>query len=130
MLRLSLAFAVAVFACKGDAKAPPATPATVTPTTTGTVGTDGVRRIAIEANIKGYQPERIGGKPGEQLVLVFTRTVDASCLAQLKTPDGKVVDLPKGTPVEVAVMVPKTGELSFACGMDMFHGAIVATTSS
>jgi plastocyanin domain-containing protein len=130
MLRMSIALAVAVLGCHGDAKAPPAGPAAVTALTAGTVGADGVRRVAIEANIKGYQPDRIGGKPGEQLVLVFTRTVDASCLAQIKTPDGKLVDLPKGTPVEVAVTVPKTGELGFACGMDMFHGAIVATTSS
>jgi plastocyanin domain-containing protein len=130
MLRISIALVVAVFACKGDAKAPPATPSATTPITAGKVGADGVRRVAIEANIKGYQPDRIGGKPGEQLVLVFTRTVDASCLAQIKTPDGKLVDLPKGTPVEVAVTVPQTGELGFACGMDMFHGAIVATTSS
>jgi len=39
------------------------------------------------------------------------------------------VDLPKGTPVEVAVTVPATGEVGFACGMDMFHGAVVAEKS-
>jgi plastocyanin domain-containing protein len=129
MIRMSVVLAVAVFACRGDAKAPPAAPA-VAPVTAGTVGADGIRRVAIEANIKGYQPDRIAGKPGEPLVLVFTRTVDAACLAQVKTPDGKRVDLPKGTPVEVAVTVPTTGEIGFACGMDMFHGTIVATTSS
>jgi plastocyanin domain-containing protein len=85
--------------------------------------------VAIEANTKGYQPDRIGGKPGEKLVLVFTRTADSTCIAQLKTPDGKLVDLPKGTPVEVAVTVPQTGELGFACGMDMVRGAVVATKS-
>ena len=130
MLRMSIAFAVVVFGCKADTKAPPASPPAVAPSTAGTVGTDGVRRVSIEANLKGYQPDRIGGKPGEQLVLVFTRTVDSPCLEQIKTPDGKLVNLPKGTPVEVAVTVPKTGELSFTCGMDMFRGAIVATTSS
>jgi plastocyanin domain-containing protein len=125
MLRTCLALVIALAACK-DAKEPAAGP---TPVTTGNTGPDGVRRVAIEANTKGYQPDRIGGKPGEKLVLVFTRTVDSTCIAQLKTPDGKLVDLPKGTPVEVAVTVPQTGELGFACGMDMVRGAVIATKS-
>jgi plastocyanin domain-containing protein len=57
---------------------------------------------------------------------VFTRTADSECISQLKAPDGKLVDLPKGKAVDVAVTVPASGELGFACGMDMFHGSIVA----
>lgn len=126
MLRISLVLALALVACKKEAKVGPAAP---TPVSTGTVGPDGVRRVSIEAATEGYKPDRIGGKPGEKLTLVFTRTADASCIAQLKTPDGKLVDLPRGTPVEVAVTVPQSGEVGFACGMDMFHGAIVADKS-
>lgn len=123
---LVLGLVLGLAGCKNDAKVDRSVP---TPVTAGTVGPDGVRRVAVDAGKEGYQPERIGGKPGEKLVLVFTRTHDAACIAQLKTPDGKLIDLPKGTPVEVAVTVPATGELGFACGMDMFHGAIVATGS-
>lgn len=115
---------VAVFACdkgKND-KAKPA----VAPPTAGTVSADGVRRIEVAANENGYVPERIVGKPGEKLNLVFKRTVEGECLAKLKTPDGKVIDLPMNTAVEVAVTVPDKGELGFACGMDMFKGTIVA----
>lgn len=129
MIRPSIVIALglALAACKPDVKSGPPAP---TPVTAGTVGADGARRIAVEAGMKGYQPERIGGKPGEKLVLVFTRTADSTCIAQLKTPEGKLVDLPKGTPVEVAVTVPASGEVGFACGMDMFHGAVVAAKSS
>jgi plastocyanin domain-containing protein len=127
---VSLAFALvlvpALVACKQEAKAP-AGPAGPTPVTAGTTGSDGVRRVAVDAGKDGYRPERIGGKPGEKLVLVFTRTYDAACIAQLRTPDGKLVDLPKGTPVDVPVTVPAAGEVGFACGMDMFHGAVVAS---
>ena len=129
---LALGAGLASVGCKNDAKVDhsvPAVPAVPTPVTAGAVGPDGVRRVPVDAGKDGYRPERIGGKPGEKLVLVFTRTYDASCIAQLKTPDGKLIDLPKGTPVEVAVTVPTTGELGFACGMDMFHGAIVASGS-
>ncbi|HEY0484057.1 MAG TPA: cupredoxin domain-containing protein [Kofleriaceae bacterium] len=128
MVRLSIVIALGLglAACKTDVKSGPPAP---TPVTAGTVGADGARRIAVEAGMKGYQPERIGGKPGEKLVLVFTRTADSTCIAQLKTPEGKLVDLPRGTPVEVAVTVPASGEVGFACGMDMFHGAVVAEKS-
>jgi plastocyanin domain-containing protein len=137
MLRMPIVLALALVtslvtslaACKKDAKAPPGPTPVTAPVTAGIVGSDGVRRVSIEAGAKGYQPERIAGKPGEKLVLVFTRTVDSSCISQLKTPDGKLVDLPKGTPVEVAVTVPQSGEVGFACGMDMFKGAIVADKS-
>jgi plastocyanin domain-containing protein len=133
MLRMSIAVALSLAAslaaCKKSAPNEPAAAASPSPVTAGTVGPDGVRRVAIEAGEKGYQPERIGGKPGEKLMLVFTRTTDSSCIAQLKTPDGKLLDLPKGTPVEVAVTVPQTGEVGFACGMDMITGAVVADKS-
>jgi plastocyanin domain-containing protein len=106
--------------------APAQKPAATATATTGTVGADGVRKVPIEVVEKGYSPDRIVGKPGEKLNLVFTRKVDSSCLEQLKTPDGKLVALPKDNPVEVPVTVPKDGEVKFACGMDMFSGVIVA----
>ncbi len=96
------------------------------PVTAGKVEADGVRRIDVTANQDGYTPDRIAGRPGEKLLLVFKRTFESECISQLKTPDGKLVDLPLDKPVEVAVTVPQSGELGFACGMDMFKGTIVA----
>jgi plastocyanin domain-containing protein len=117
-LVVSLAFVVGCSKAKDEAKPAPQ----VAPTKAA----DGIRKIPVSATADGYTPDKIPGKPNEKLVLVFTRTVDANCLAQLKTPDGKMVDLPMNTPVEVAVTVPATGEVGFACGMDMFHGVVVA----
>lgn len=118
------AFALA-FGCKHDdatksAAAAPAAPAAAK------LGADGLRHIAIEANKDGYTPDKIAGKPSEKLVLEFTRTADSSCISQLKAPDGKLVDLPLGKEVDVAVTVPASGSVGFACGMDMFHGTVVA----
>ncbi len=132
LLSLSVVLAAPVIAtgCKKDAdstakQAPP----TAGPSA-GTVGSDGVRRIEVTATAEGYKPERIVGRPGEKLMLVFTRTVDSTCIAQLVTPDKQTVDLPMNQPVEVAVTVPQTGEVGFACGMDMFHGVVVAEPKS
>lgn len=120
-----LAVALALVACKKDgggeaAKAPPAAPV---------VAADGTRVVPIEAGKDGYVPDKIPGKPGEKLKLVFTRTVDSECLAQVKVAGGNVVELPMGKPVEIAVTVPQSGQLAFACGMDMFTGVIVADKS-
>lgn len=126
-LAVALGLSLAVAGCNKDsADGKGKGPSQPTPVTAGKVEADGTRKIAIEANTKGYVPDRIGGKPGEKLVLVFTRTADSSCIAQLKTPDGKTIDLPMNTPVEVAVTVPANGEVGFACGMDMFRGAVIA----
>jgi plastocyanin domain-containing protein len=130
MLRvLALSLIVAFgFGCKKDEKkAPP--PKQEAPITAGTVDGE-VRKVDVMASLNGYNPERIAAKPGEKLTLVFTRTVEGECLSQLRTPDGKVIDLPMNEPVEVPVTVPETGELTFACGMDMFKGTIIAQSGS
>lgn len=124
MRALVLLLVVLVACDKGKKESKPAEPAAPA------VSADGVRRVDVVADTSGYKPERIVGKPGEKLNLVFKRTVEGECLAKLKTPDGKVIDLPMNTPVEVAVTVPQQGELAFACGMDMFKGTIVAQSGS
>ena len=130
---LSLSLVVSFAACKKDSDAagtakPNVAPAA--PVTAGTTDKNGVRRIEVTANTEGYKPDKIAGKPGEKLMLVFTRTADSSCISQLVTPDKQTVDLPLNKPVEVAVTVPQTGSVGFACGMDMFHGTIVAEPKS
>lgn len=123
---LSLSLVGSIAACKkGEADAKKAPPPIGAPVTQ-VLGKDGLRHIAITVDTSGYTPDKIPGKPGEKLVLVFTRTADSTCIAKLVTPDNKTVDLPMNTPVEVAVTVPQTGEVGFACGMDMFHGIVVA----
>jgi len=124
-LALSL-FVLAAGACekKPEKKAPPVEKSA--PVTAGNVGSDGVRKVSVEASKEGYTPDRIAGKPGEKLVIVFKRTIEGDCLSQVKVGDAAPVDLPMNTPVEVPVTVPQTGELAFACGMGMFTGTIVA----
>jgi plastocyanin domain-containing protein len=131
MLRNALSIVLAlslssVAGCKHEDAAAPRPAAVTAGLTAGTVGPDGVRTVAVTADTTGYKPQRIVGKPGERLRLVFTRTAASTCIAQLVTPDKKTIELPMNTPVEVAVTVPATGEVGFACGMDMFHGVVVA----
>lgn len=123
-LLLALTLSLGLLGC--DKKKDEAKPAPAATLKTGTVDSAGVRTVAITANENGYVPERIPGKPGEKLKLKFTRTIDGECLSQLKLPEGKVIDLPKNTAVDVDVTVPADGEIKFACGMDMFTAVVVA----
>jgi len=125
-----LVLALGMSACKKEE--PPPAPAgkppeaAQAPAPAGVAKPDGVRKVAITVVEAGYSPDRIPGKPGEKLSLVFTRKVDGHCYEQVKTPDGKLVDLPKDKPVEIAVTVPQDGEVKFACGMGMIEGVVVA----
>lgn len=127
MIRIAL-LCLAVAACSKKAEPPADKPkaAPAAPVTAGQVGSDGIRHVPVEANTEGYKPDKIAGKPGEKLVLVFTRTADSECISQIKVGSAAPVDLPLNKPTEVAVTVPASGELGFACGMDMFHGVVVA----
>jgi plastocyanin domain-containing protein len=129
MLRTAL-LALALVACskKADNTKPAAPPPA--PVTAGTTGSDGLRHVSVEANKEGYTPDKIAGKPGEKLVLVFTRTADSECISQVKVGSAAPVDLPLNKPTEVAVQVPQSGQVDFACGMDMFHGVVVAQPAS
>jgi P-type Cu+ transporter len=102
----------------GNAKAgpPPAPPS---------VAVDGTRSIPINVNDEGYDPAKITAKPGEKLELIFTRRTKAECGSQVKVADGPVTDLPVGQAVSIAVTAPPSGELRFACGMDMMTGIVV-----
>src|SRR5262249_20246603 len=101
--------------------AAPAAPAAAAP-----AAAPAVRKVPIAVTEDGYSPDRIPGKPGEKLSLVFTRKVDSHCVEQVKTPDGELVDLPMNHPVEMAVTVPQEGEVKFACGMNMVTAVVVA----
>jgi plastocyanin len=83
------------------------------------------RRIPITATAEGYSPASVDVKKGEAVVLVFTRTTKADCLAQVVIPDLNIKkDLPQNTPVEIPVKFDKEGKVGFQCGMAMVKGTI------
>ena len=86
---------------------------------------DGTRSIPINVNDQGFDPDKITAKPGEKLELVFTRRTKAECGAQVKVANGPVTDLPIDQPVKIAITAPPSGQLGFACGMDMMTGVVV-----
>ena len=127
MKRLMLCAALALVGAAGCSKS------NATPSSGGSASAGGAapskpgdpRKVSIEASAKGFVPDTIEGKPGEKLVLVFTRTIDGDCMSQVKFEGQKPIDLPKDQAVSVPVTVPTTGKMQFACAMDMNTGVIV-----
>ena len=75
----------------------------------------------------GYTPSTITVPVSKQIKLTFTRTDTNSCLEELIIPDLKIKkDLPLNSPVTVTITITSPGKYPFHCGMNMYHGQIVA----
>jgi plastocyanin domain-containing protein len=73
-----------------------------------------------------YEPKSIKIKKGEAVKLEFTRKDDKNCGDELVFPKlGIKKKLPVGEPVLVEFTAAESGDIQFACGMDMMRGKIV-----
>ncbi len=108
-IRLAVALLVLLSACDDVAEAP----------------AEGPVRHAIEVDAHGYHPDRVEARAGEPVTLVFTRTTEEGCGDELVIEsEGIRRELPVGEAVEVT-FTPEAGEVSFACGMNMYRGTVV-----
>lgn len=124
-LALACLLAAAVGAC--DRPAPPEkTTASSDPVP------EGAQRVAIEATAKGFEPAEVHVEQGRPAVLVFTRTVESSCVDAVKMPwREQAYDLPLNQPINVVIPdTSKAGEFSYACWMDMVHGRVIVDAAS
>ncbi|MGN6107522.1 MAG: cupredoxin domain-containing protein [Kofleriaceae bacterium] len=85
-------------------------------------------RVELTVTAKGFEPDKIKVAVGEPLTLVFTRKTDKTCAKNVvvQLGDGKTIkkDLPLDKPVEISATFTKSGELRYACSMDMISGVI------
>ena len=89
-----------------------------------TVPQSGVTEVAVTGN--GFEPDRVRAKSGQPGTLRFTRKVAQTCADAVVVQGDPVVHmLPLNAPVDVKVTAPGSGELAFACPMNMYRGAIV-----
>jgi plastocyanin domain-containing protein len=82
--------------------------------------------IEVTVNELGFQPARIEAAPGQPVVLRFTRTAKQTCADAVDVQGDPVRHmLPLDRAVDVRVTAPQSGQIRFACPMDMYRGAIV-----
>jgi plastocyanin domain-containing protein len=86
------------------------------------------RRIDVAITSEGFRPQRIHGRAGEAITLVFTRMVERSCVDRviLSLDEDRRIerDLPLRVPVTVPLVLEAVGELGFSCPMGMHGGTI------
>ena len=106
-LRLTLLMISMLFACKPAARS-----------------VSGVQEITVTS--KGFEPTRIEVPPSKPVVLRFVRKVQETCADAVEVQGDPVRHmLPLNTPIDVKVNAPASGELAFACPMNMYRGSIV-----
>lgn len=89
---------------------------------TAVVSTD--IKIAVSG---GYSPATVYIPVGKPAKFTFLRTDANSCLEELIIPDLKISkDLPLNSPISITVTITSPGKYLFHCGMNMYHGQIIA----
>ena len=75
----------------------------------------------------GYSPDSVTVPVGKPVKLTLIRTDPTDCLEEFVIPDLKIKKtLPLNVPITVTVTVTSPGRYSFHCGMNMYHGQIIA----
>jgi len=82
--------------------------------------------IEIAVTSDGFVPTNLKVKQGQPVKLVVTRKTERTCATEIVIKDqGIDRKLPLNQPVVIAFTPKKTGQLRYACGMDMISGVIV-----
>ncbi len=85
-----------------------------------------VQNVKIIVNEQGYEPGKITLRAGVPARLTFVRTTDKTCGTEVVFPSLNIKRaLPLNEPVVIEVPPVKSGDIAFACGMNMLHGTIV-----
>lgn len=89
-------------------------------------GSAEVQAARIDVTEKGFEPDRVSLRAGAPARLTFVRTTDKTCGTEVVFPSINLKRaLPLNQPVVVEFTPSKTGEVAFACGMNMLKGVVV-----
>lgn len=110
----------------------PAAATAATATSTGTPpassesDTANIQSAKIVVNERGFEPAKVALRPGTPARLTFVRTTDKTCGTEVVFPSLKIKRaLPLNEPVQIEFTPTKSGDIAFACGMNMLRGAVV-----
>jgi plastocyanin domain-containing protein len=89
-------------------------------------GSQPVQTAKIVATAQGFEPSKITLRAGTPARLTFVRTEAKTCATEVLFPALKIArDLPLNEAVVIEFTPEKTGEITFACGMNMMQGTVV-----
>ncbi len=83
-----------------------------------------VKRVIVSG---GYRPKKIVVPVNTTTNITFLRTDENSCLEEVVIPDLGVKEyLPLNKEITISLTPKKSGTYDIHCGMNMFHGTIIA----
>ena len=96
------------------------------PTVGAQAGSASIQAAKILVTEKGFQPDRVRLRADSPAVLTFVRTTDKTCGTEVVFPSLNITRaLPLNEPVAIELTPSKTGDIAFACGMNMLKGVVV-----
>jgi RND family efflux transporter MFP subunit len=100
--------------------------ATSTPSATGGAAQAKGQSAKIIVTEQGFDPAKVSLRAGTPARITFIRTTDKTCATEVVFPSLKIKRaLPLNEPVQIEFTPAKTGEIAFACGMNMLKGVVV-----
>ena len=114
---LAAAFAVAALPAAATEAAPTAAAPAAKPAA--------AKVVEMTVTSEGYVPDKIHVAKGEKVRLQITRKTDKTCATEIVIKDlGINQPLPLNKLVTVEFTPKKSGQLKYACGMDMISGIL------
>jgi RND family efflux transporter MFP subunit len=106
-------------------RSPQSAPA-ASPVTGAQTGAASLQAAKILVTDKGFEPDRVSLRAGSPARLTFVRTTDKTCGTEVAFP---ALNIKRALPLNEAVAIDftpsKTGDIAFACGMNMLKGVVV-----
>jgi RND family efflux transporter MFP subunit len=107
--------------------APIATPVSGRPASSSSgPGHETLQTAKVVVSEQGYEPEKLTLRAGTPARITFVRTTDKTCGTEVVFP---ALNIKRALPLNEAVVIDftpgKSGEIAFACGMDMLRGLVV-----
>jgi hypothetical protein len=92
----------------------------------GTGPSDTMQTAKVVVNEQGFEPAKVALHAGTPARLTFLRTTDKTCGTEVVFPSLNVKRaLPLNQAVEIEFTPARTGEIAFACGMNMLRGTVI-----
>lgn len=83
------------------------------------------KTVEISVTEKGFEPSTVTIKKGESVTLVVTRKTDKTCAKEIVIEEeGINAKLPLNEAVKLTFTPKKSGDIKYACGMNMFGGVL------
>ena len=87
--------------------------------------TEAGQRVSIQVTEQGFEPAVVNVKAGQPVTMLVKRTTDHTCATEVVMKEHNINQpLPLNQEVEITFTPTKSGDLVYACAMDMYKGTV------